>query len=126
MAKVKKKKPEDVVEDIAYEEVEVSQSTGVVIATETLKKESEGLIDHELLKFELQVKEIQDALETIKFDLILDVEDRLKAINSKIVALTKLGPLLTLLEDLRTKAKTKADQVKGGRDLSPLEDGSLE
>lgn len=89
-------------------------------------EENKSLIDSELARYEKQVKEIQDALESIKLMEIEDAEERLKAIIAKQNAMLKLPSLLNSLEELRSKHKLKSEDVKGNRFLSPLEDGTLD
>jgi hypothetical protein len=88
--------------------------------------EETSLIAKEIRKFEDQIAEIQDALASIKLSGITEVEDKLKAINSKIVAQLKLPALLSALEDLKNKHKVRIDAVKGNKSFSPLEDGTLD
>lgn len=88
--------------------------------------EESSLISKELIKFEKQVAEIQDALESINLKSIEDIEERLKAINSKIAAQLKLPQLLSALEDLKNKHQVRADAIKGNKSFSPLEDGTLD
>jgi hypothetical protein len=90
------------------------------------EEEEQSLISIELRKFELQIAEIQDALASIKLSGIEDVEEKLKAINSKIAAQLKLPALLSALEDLKNKHKIRIDAVKGNKSFSPLEDGTLD
>jgi hypothetical protein len=80
----------------------------------------------ELERYEKQIKEIQDALESIKLLEIEDLEERLKAIIAKENALKNLGPLIDQLDVLRNKNKIKQDDIKGSKNLSPLEDGTLD
>lgn len=98
----------------------------IIESPEDESDEDKSLISVELRKFEQQIAEIQDALASIKLSGIDDVEEKLKAINSKIAAQLKLPQLLTALEDLKNKHKIRIDAVKGNKSFSPLEDGTLD
>jgi len=87
--------------------------------------EEVSLIARELEKFQKQVEEIQSALESINLMTIEDVEERLKAINAKVTIGLKVPQLLAALDDLKNRAKLKSEDIKGSKDISPLEGGML-
>lgn len=105
---------------------DIVDSTIVVPEIIEEKVEEESLIAKEVRKFEQQVAEIQDALESISLKGIADVEERLKAINSKITAQLKLPQLLNALDELKNKDKIRKEAIKGNKSFSPLEDGTLD
>ena len=88
--------------------------------------EEETNIDPELAKYEKQINEIYTVLESINPLAILDTEERLKATKLKMEILTKMEIPLGILDRLRSKDKLKTEQIKGNKDISPLEDGSLD
>ena len=88
-------------------------------------KKDENLISLELQRYEKQIKEIQDSLESINLLEIEDIEERLKSTMTKENILKNLAPLLVILRDLKADAKVKNGDIKGSKNLSPLEDGSL-
>jgi predicted nucleic acid-binding Zn-ribbon protein len=83
-------------------------------------------INKELARFEGQIKEMQDAIESVKLKSITDPEDLLKAITAKAKAMQLIPALLDELERMRNKSKVKTDDIKGNKTLSPLEDGTLD
>lgn len=88
--------------------------------------EEVSLIARELEKFQKQIEEIQSALESINLMTIEDVEERLKAINAKVMIGLKMPQLLAALDDLKNRAKLKSEDIKGSKDISPLEGGMLD
>lgn len=112
-------------EPVLVDIVEATVTKPDLVETEDNGEET-SLIAKEIRKFEDQIAEIQDALASIKLSGIEDVEEKLKAINSKIAAQLKLPQLLTALEDLKNKHKVRIDAVKGNKSFSPLEDGTLD
>lgn len=90
------------------------------------KEESVTIIDTELAKFEKNIKEIETILDSINPLAVADIEERAKVLKLKMDILYKLPPLYASLDTLRTKDKLKTEQIKGNKDISPLEDGSLD
>ncbi len=88
--------------------------------------EDKTLIEPELKKFEKQLSEIDTALDSVNPMAVLDMEERLKLVDLKIRIMGKKPILLAALDSLRTKDKLKVEQIKGNKDISPLEDGSLD
>lgn len=84
-----------------------------------------SLVDQELVRFTKQVNEILGAMESINLLRIEDVEERLKAIKTKLEIGLKLPLLIAALDDLRNRAKLKAENIKGNKDISLLESGAL-
>lgn len=84
-----------------------------------------SLIDAELHRFSNQVNEILLSMESINLLTIQDPEERLKATNTKLGIGLKLPLLISALDDLRNKAKLKAEDIKGSKDISLLESGIL-
>lgn len=112
-------------EPVLVDIIEATVTKPDLVETEDDREET-SLIAKEIRKFEDQIAEIQDALASIKLSGIDDVEEKLKAINSKIAAQLKLPALLGALEDLKNKHKVRIDAVKGNKSFSPLEDGTLD
>lgn len=83
-------------------------------------------IEPELKRFEKQVNELLKVLESVDLMTIDDMEDRLKAAQAKLKIQLDLPKVLSALDDLRNKAKLRAEDVKGNKSLSPLEDGTLD
>lgn len=84
-----------------------------------------SLVDQELIRFTKQVNEILGAMESINLLRIEDVEERLKSIKTKLEIGLKLPLLIAALDDLRNRAKLKAENIKGNKDISLLESGAL-
>lgn len=96
-----------------------------------LKMSEVSIIEVELKKYENQVNEIYDILNDIKLKEIDDIEDRLKATSQKMKILEQLPSLLEKLEILRNKDKERKNEInkkniKGNKDLSLLEMGTLD
>lgn len=85
-----------------------------------------SLISRELSRYQAQIDELYDALESIKLKDILDPEDMLKAALGKQNLLLKLPLLIAELDNLKNRNKIKTDDIKGNKTLSPLEDGTLD
>ncbi len=83
-------------------------------------------IAKELARYQRQIDELYDALESIKLKEISDPEDMLKAALGKQNLMLKLPQLLIELENLKNRNKIKTDDIKGNKTLSPLEDGTLD
>lgn len=83
-------------------------------------------IAKELTRYQRQIDELYDALESIKLKEIADPEDMLKAALGKQNLMLKLPQLLIELENLKNRNKIKTDDIKGNKTLSPLEDGTLD
>lgn len=92
----------------------------------SVNSEDVSLIDRELTRYSAQVNEILASLESINLLSIQDPEDRLKATISKQNVALKLPILLQGLDDLRTKAKLKSEDIRGSKNISLLESGALE
>lgn len=90
------------------------------------KSKEVSIIAFELKRFENQIREIQDSLESILLADIEDIEERLRAIEKKTVVMLKLPTLLSALKELRTEDVLKAENIRGNKSISPLEDGSLD
>lgn len=86
---------------------------------------SDSLISVELIKFEEKINEIYDSLDSVNPLTIEEAEERLKAVKLKMDILQKLPVLLKALEDLRTSAKNRVEDIRGGKELSPLEEGLI-
>lgn len=97
-----------------------------VIKSEVIPEEEKTNIDEELQKFENNIAQINLVLDSINPLSIIDIEERAKILKLKMDILYKLPPLLASLDNLREKKKIKDSQIKGNKDLSPLEDGSLD
>lgn len=83
-------------------------------------------IAKELERYQAQIDELYEALESIKLKEIADPEDMLKAALGKQNLMLKLPQLLIELENLKNRNKVKTDDIKGNKTLSPLEDGTLD
>lgn len=92
----------------------------------SVNSEDVSLIDRELTRYSAQVNEILASLESINLLSIQDPEDRLKATISKQNVALKLPILLQGLDDLRTRAKLKSEDIRGSKNISLLESGALE
>lgn len=102
------------------------QPQAIVIETQGLDKIDESsLINPELIRFTNQVNEILAAMESINLLKIEDIDERLKSTKTKLEIGLKLPILLGALDDLRNKAKLKAEDVKGNKNISLLESGAL-
>lgn len=97
-----------------------------IIKSEVIPEEEKTNIDEELQKFENNIVQINLVLDSINPLSIIDIEERAKILKLKMDILYKLPPLLASLDNLREKKKIKDSQIKGNKDLSPLEDGSLD
>lgn len=84
-----------------------------------------SMIEEELNKFEQKIEEIYTSLDSVDPLSILEPEDRLKTVKLKMDILDKLPKLLKALSDLRENAKHKAENIRGSKELSPLESGLL-
>lgn len=80
----------------------------------------------ELDRFHRQVNEILTSMESINLLAIPEQDDRLSATKVKLDIGLKLPQLLQSLDDLRNRAKLRAEDIKGKKSLSPLEDGTLD
>lgn len=87
--------------------------------------EDDSEISNEIRRFSAQLNEQFLVLESIKPIDIDDIEARLKASKLKIELMQKLPTLMAQLDELKNKEKVKKEQVRGSRDLSPVDDGSL-
>jgi len=96
------------------------------VSEEDIITEELTYIDPELVKYEKQIREIDIVLDSINPLTIDDTEERLKALKLKMEILVKKEPLMDALNRLREKDKLKTDQIKGNKNISPLEDGSLD
>lgn len=85
----------------------------------------ESLIEPELARLNSTIKEILDAIDTIKLAQITDLEEKIKAINAKITFTAKMTPIMSQVEDLRSKHKLKQDKIRGKKDISLLESGEI-
>ena len=85
-----------------------------------------SLIEVELARFSKQVNELLTSLESVNLMTIKDPEERLKATKSKMDIELKLPVLLASLDELRNKAKLKAENIKGNKNISLLESGALD
>lgn len=83
-------------------------------------------VSSELARLELQVADILSSLESVKLLEIEDIEARMKATQLKVNIQLKLPELIGALEILRNKAKVNTEDIKGSKNLSPLEDGTLD
>lgn len=90
-----------------------------------LTSEPESLVEPELARLNATIKEIQDAIDTIKLLQITDLEEKIKAINAKITFTAKMTPIIAQVEDLRSKNKLKQDKIRGKKDISLLESGEI-
>lgn len=88
--------------------------------------EDKSLIEPELRRYEEQIHQIYQVLDSVNPLAIQDIEERLKSVKLKADLLVKLPTLLKSLEDLRERNKLKSEQIRGARDVSPLEDGTLD
>jgi hypothetical protein len=91
-----------------------------------IDEEIESLISSEINRFSTQLNEQFIVLESINPLLIIDIEDRLKASKLKIELLQKLPTIMGQLNDLKEKEKLKSQDIRGSRELSPLETDNLE
>ena len=89
-------------------------------------KDNVTQVDAELKRLEAQVNELLEVLESIVLKDIPDIEDRLKAAEGKRKLIEGIPKLVQELDNLRNRHKVKADDVRGNKVLSPLEDGSLD
>ncbi|TXH08750.1 MAG: hypothetical protein E6R03_17710 [Hyphomicrobiaceae bacterium] len=87
---------------------------------------SKSLISKELARYQAQIDELFEALESIKLKDITDPEDKLKAALGKQNMMLKLPLLIAELDNLKNRNKIKTDDIKGNKTLSPLEDGTLD
>lgn len=90
-----------------------------------VSQEEQSIISRELEMVEKQLKDIHEALESVNLSDISDPEERLKMAKTKQDVLKGQGPILLMLEDLRTR-RVKEKDIKGNKSLSPLEDGMLD
>lgn len=84
-----------------------------------------SIIEEELNKFEQKIEEIYTSLDSVNPLSIPEPEERLKTVKLKMDILDKLPKLLKALSDLRENAKNKAEDIRGAKELSPLESGLL-
>lgn len=96
-----------------------------VVEIPVVLNEPISLIQQELDRFQNQVNDILAAMESINLVSIQDAEERLKATNTKVMISLKLPQLLASLDDLKNRAKLKSEDIKGSKDISPLEGGML-
>lgn len=105
---------------------EIPKEEFTEISEDDIITEELTYIDPELAKYEKQIREIDVVLDSINPLTIEDTEERLKALKLKMEILVKKEPLMDALNRLREKDKLKTDQIKGNKNISPLEDGSLD
>ena len=96
-----------------------------VLIAETQVLSTDSLVDPELQRFSTQVNELLTSLESVDLMKIKDPEERLKATKAKIDIQLKLPLLISALDDLRNRAKLKAENIKGNKNISLLESGQL-
>ena len=85
-----------------------------------------SLVSKELSRYQKQIDELFEALESIKLKDIVDAEDKLKAALGKQNLMLKLPLLIAELDNLKNRNKIKTDDIKGNKSMSPLEDGTLD
>lgn len=107
---------------IPTEEDNVKESKVVPITNE----EPISLIKKELDRFQKQVDELFQVLESVVLLEIEDPEDRLKAADGKLKIQKQLPQLLLELDNLKNREQTKSEDVRGSASLSPLENGLLD
>lgn len=83
-------------------------------------------IEHEIVRFEKEIKDLQDALNSIHLMEIEDPFTRLKMATDKATLLGKMPKLLEDLRILKLDAPVKADNIRGEQELSPLALGQLD
>lgn len=88
--------------------------------------EEESPIAKELIKYQKQVNEIQNAIESVKLMEIEEMSKRLTATEKKLDLMMKLPQLLTALRDLKSSPELTAANVRGSTALSALDKGELD
>lgn len=83
----------------------------------------------ELKSLDNKIQELRDYLDNTKIKSIADDDKRHAEIKVQLLILEKLGPIVSIVHDLRSKDeedKGKASEaIRGDAQLSPLEEGLI-
>lgn len=98
----------------------------VALAHPNVSQVEETQTDKDIARMQANIDELLDVLDTVNLRGIKDVNERLEAAHSKYKLEIGIPKLIAEVDALRARNKLKAQDVRGNKVLSPLEDGSLD